>query len=81
VLPALQSAAAGAMPPVVWMRWTDVVFPNRPGVVETAARRSQSIAVGSPFTPASRLPTTWLESLTDCQVGPAKWVAISLPWS
>lgn len=69
---------------MVLIRWMYVVSASRsscvrgPGAVETAESRSQSIAVGSALTPASRLPTTLLPSLA-CQVGPAKWVPMSRP--
>jgi len=38
------------------------------------------MAVGSTVTEASGVPTTLLPSMA-CQVGPAKWVMMSLPWS
>ena len=79
---AVQFAAAGARPPVVLIRWMNVVSaksspPRGPLAVDTADSFSQSIAVGSTLTPDTRAPTTLLPSLA-CHVGPAKWLPISL---
>jgi len=38
------------------------------------------MAVGSTVMKSTSRPTTLLPSLA-CQVGPAKWVMMSLPWS
>jgi hypothetical protein len=51
-----------------------------PAAVEAAASRTQGMALGSTVTLFSARPTTVLPSLA-CQVGPAKWVMMSLPWS
>src|SRR3954453_515125 len=81
---ALQVAASGARPPVVAVRWMNVVSPSRspdgPAVGEGVDSSSQGIAVGSTVTGRIRWPTTLLPSLA-CHVGPAKCLMISLPWS
>jgi len=51
-----------------------------PTAVDAADSRSQGMAVASTVTLASTRPTTLLPSLA-CQVGPPKWVMMSLPWS
>jgi hypothetical protein len=80
---ALQSAALGLRLTVVAVRWTNVVAPSRSPsglvVVETADNCSQGIAVASTVTPSTRWVMTVLPSLA-CQVGLAKWVAMSLPF-
>jgi len=68
---ALQLAAAGAGPPVVAIRWMNVVSARRPGLpAGDADSSSHGIAVGSTVTPSMRWPTTMLPSLA-CHDGPA----------
>ena len=83
-VPLVHVDAAGARPPVVFVRWMNVVAvsrsPSVPAGVERAERSSQSIAVGSTLTPSTRCPTTVLPSRA-CQVGPPKWVARRFPFA
>jgi hypothetical protein len=69
---------------VVVVRWTNEVVPSRSPsglvVVVTADNRSQGVAVASMVTPSTSWATIVLPSLA-CQVGLAKWVAMSLPFS
>ena len=67
----------------VLIRWTKVVStsrsPSAPGVV-VADRSTHGIAVRSTVTLSTTVPRTLLPSFA-CQVGPAKWLMISLPLS
>src|SRR3954452_20646388 len=68
---------------MVWIRWMKVVStsrsPSGPGVV-VVDRSTQSMAVLSRVTWFTPVPTARLPSVA-CQVGPRKWVMISLPLS
>src|SRR5579871_3375747 len=76
---ALLQPDAGATPPLVCRRWTQVTLVNTPvPVVDVARSSSQGMAPVAPFDCWTFEPLTTLPSV-DVHSGPAPWVPTCVP--